>query len=128
MTKKAQRDLSFAALRDANSMRCEASFHPVDDWTLNDWLGAATGELGEAANVIKENRRRAEHRESAGPRCSEAPPLTDDERQRLAHEIADTVIYLDLLAQRARIDLGAAVREKFNIVSERESVQSCVKL
>lgn len=38
-----------------------------------------------------------------------------------AHEMADIVIYLDLLAARMKIDLGAAVREKFNVVSDWKS-------
>ena len=34
-------------------------------------------------------------------------------------ELADTVAYADLLAQYYGIDLGRAVREKFNHVTER---------
>ena len=37
----------------------------------------------------------------------------------ISHEIADVVIYLDLLAQSYGIDLGTAVRRKFNVVSDR---------
>jgi NTP pyrophosphatase (non-canonical NTP hydrolase) len=37
----------------------------------------------------------------------------------LGHELADVVTYCDLLADQYGIDLGAAVREKFNIVSGR---------
>jgi hypothetical protein len=44
---------------------------------------------------------------------------TDRERARLGQEIADTVIYLDDLAERGGIDLGAAVTVTFNAVSDR---------
>lgn len=94
--------LTFEELRDANTDRCERSFHPVDAWSATDWMTAACGELGEAANLIKK-RRRGE----------------DIATRDIAHEIADTVIYLDLLAARLGIDLESAIREKFNIVSER---------
>ena len=38
---------------------------------------------------------------------------------QLTDEIADTALYLDLLAARAGIDLGAAIVRKFNRVSEK---------
>jgi NTP pyrophosphatase (non-canonical NTP hydrolase) len=37
----------------------------------------------------------------------------------IAQELADTVLYADLLAARLGINLGEAIRDKFNIVSER---------
>lgn len=94
--------LNFDQLRNANVERCEASFHPCDDWTPSDWFMAAAGELGEAGNKLKKLRR------------GEDVPMVE-----IAHELADTVIYLDLLAHRLGVDLGEAVREKFNIVSGR---------
>lgn len=66
---------------------------------------ALAGEVGEACNVIKKVRR--------GDRTM------DDARPDIANELADAVIYLDLLAARAGIDLGNAVAAKFNEVSER---------
>lgn len=94
--------IGFENLRDANASRCMQSFPMCDGWKPADWVTAAVGELGEAANLIKK-RRRGE----------------DVATKDIAYEIADTVIYLDLLAARLGIDLGAAIREKFNIVSER---------
>lgn len=109
-------DLSFHDLRDTNVERCKR-WHPGfpdDDWTVADWSNAAAGEMGEAANVVKKIRRgQFGH-----------PGANDPSRQvlldMLANEIADTVIYLDLLAAHAGIDLATAVRRKFNEVSERE--------
>jgi len=94
--------LTFKQLRMANRTRCEGAFHPIEEWSPTDWACAAAGEMGELCNMIKKERR-GEHAD----------------RLAMAHEIADTVIYLDLLAERLGIDLGVAVREKFNIVSER---------
>lgn len=39
--------------------------------------------------------------------------------QRLADELADCVIYLDLLAARNNIDLGEAIISKFNRTSNK---------
>ena len=46
--------------------------------------------------------------------------------QEVSDELADTVIYLDLLAFRLGIDLGAAVGDKFNRTSQR--VDSSVRI
>lgn len=95
-------DITFDALRYANVRRCNGAFHPVDAWSPCDWMTAACGELGEAANLIKK-RRRGE----------------DIDTEAIAHEPADTAIYIDLLAARLGISMSRAVREKFNIVSTR---------
>lgn len=94
--------LSFRELRVSNLLRCEANFHPLHSWSETDWATAAAGELGEACNLIKKRRR------------GEPIPV-----EQVADEIADTVIYLDLLAARLGVSLGAAVRRKFDIVSRR---------
>lgn len=94
--------LGFDRLRSANVQRCEDVFHQLDSWSPTDWACAAAGEMGEACNLIKKLRR------------GEDISLTD-----VGYELADTVIYLDLLAARLGINLGEAVREKFNIVSDR---------
>ena len=112
-TPEASSSLTFKALRDASVSRCER-WHPggVQDWTLSDWAVAAAGELGEACNTIKKlNRERDGLR---GNTLDEAAL-----RANLAEELADTVIYLSLLAERAFIDLESAVIDKFNVVSRR---------
>jgi NTP pyrophosphatase (non-canonical NTP hydrolase) len=84
----------------------------LSGWTLSDWFTAAVGELGEAANKAKKlNRVR-----DGIPGNAE----TEEELQAgLADEIADTVIYLDLLAQAAGFDLESAIVSKFDRTSER---------
>jgi NTP pyrophosphatase (non-canonical NTP hydrolase) len=98
--------LGFDDLALANRNRCGASFHPLVDWSPTDWATAAAGELGEALNKIKKARR-TDYRNLA------------EERTEIGYELADAVIYIDLLCSRLDIDLGEAVRAKFNIVSER---------
>ncbi|MBI3938159.1 MAG: hypothetical protein HY323_14370 [Betaproteobacteria bacterium] len=108
--------LTFGALRKVNVARCEEVFHALAAWSLTDWATAAAGELGEACNIIKKMRRYVTSTNDPGQNID---PASDEGRRLLAHEIADVVIYLDLLAARAGIDLEAAVIEKFNLVSER---------
>jgi NTP pyrophosphatase (non-canonical NTP hydrolase) len=135
--------LSFDQLRDANVKRCEQAFHRLDDWTPTDWATAMAGEVGEACNFIKKLRRFADadapynrtltagHSMNANATCSACGDLDgchlpakqrNDRRDITANigkELADVIIYADLLAARLGIDLGIAVANKFNEVSER---------
>lgn len=97
--------LMFAELRGPNMDRCDRYFQTCKDWTISDWLMAITGELGELANVLKKIRR--------------GDFTVEDKRGEIAKEIADVNIYLDLLSAKLGIDLGKAIREKFNEVSDR---------
>lgn len=94
--------LNFQELREANVRRCEDVFHVLGEWSLSDWGCAMAGEVGEACNLIKKQRR------------GEDINLDD-----IAEEIADVIIYADLLMARMGRDLGEAVRAKFNKVSQR---------
>ena len=82
------------------------------DWNRAEWFEAVVGELGEYANNSKKARR---------------GDLTSEEFQReAARELADVVIYLDLLAFRLGINLGEAVMETFNRKSQQ--VGSTIRL
>lgn len=73
------------------------------------------GEAGEAANAAKKVRRlQMRMRQKKGP--------TDmaEAVGKLATEIGDTYIYLDLLCARAGIDFRQAIIDTFNRISERE--------
>lgn len=108
-------NLSFGQLRAANvdrlpqfkNARGEPAHSTPDgsDWKLSAWSNAVAGEVGESANIIKKVER--------------GDITLDDARQALADEFADIATYLDLMAFRAGVDLGAAVVSKFNRVSER---------
>jgi NTP pyrophosphatase (non-canonical NTP hydrolase) len=114
-------NLSFDELREANVTRCEQVFHALNDWTPTDWACAMAGEAGEACNEVKKLRRLD---------GADAEMDTAEERHwlkvKIAHEIADLIIYADLLAARLEIDLAEAVRYKFNEVSDKR--KSTVKL
>lgn len=107
--------LTFAELRAANLARCR-HWHQggIEDWSFADWLLATVGELGEAANVAKKLKRIQDGIPGNKPGEDEATL-----RAALGKEIADVMIYLDLLAAREGIDLAAAVIAKFNATSER---------
>ncbi len=108
--------LTFQKLRETNLSRA-TKWHGGDgisSWSLSDWLTALVGELGEAANIIKKLNR--ERDSIQGNTAEQRATLADD----LADEIADTMIYLDLLAARAGIDLEQVVRNKFNATSIKQ--------
>lgn len=107
-------NLTFEQLRLAN-MRRIPQFkdkhgnlcHNADgsDWVPAQWFQALVGEVGEYANERKKfERGDLTHREFV---------------EKAAKELADVQIYLDILAFRIGIDLGAAVQSKFNEVSRR---------
>lgn len=108
--------LTFQEVSETNRTRCER-WHPgfpEDGWTGSDWSNAMGGEAGEAMNVVKKLRR-LDH----GAPGRQDPPRANL-LEMLAEEIADTFLYLDLLAQHYGIDLPKAVVDKFNAVSIRE--------
>ncbi len=116
------RGLCLAALRAANLARLPqfknrrgtpAHAKPDgSDWLLSQWSNATLGELGEAANLVKKIER--------------GDMTLEEARAALAEELADVLIYLDIFAFRAGIDLGIATIAKFNKVSIR--VGSTVRL
>lgn len=110
--------LSFNTLREANMKRIpqfrnakgELAHSEPDgsDWSPAEWLQATVGELGELANMLKKVNR--------------GDYSFEEGREAIAKEFADIAIYLDIFAYQFRIDLGEAVRKKFNEVSNRVSV------
>lgn len=98
---------AFSAENRARCIAPNGFNHPVEDWSLSDWMVATLGEFGEAANVLKKlNRER-----DGIPGNQETPEAL---RSMFADEMADAFIYLDLLATAADIDLPGAVRSKFD--------------
>ena len=105
--------LTFRHLRETNLRRCNR-WHPggIEEWSLSDWAVAMAGEAGETCDVIKKLNR---YRDGVVGNSKTEVELV----QQLGDEIADVLIYLDLLAARAGVDLDEAVIRKFNAVSER---------
>lgn len=102
--------LTFADIRSVNVRRSEESFnHRLTDWTIAEWTNAMAGEVGEACNLAKKMIR------------GDYPDMyaLADAQRELGKELADVVLYADLAAAFCGIDLGAAVRAKFNEVSRR---------
>lgn len=120
--------LRFADLRNANLARLplfkngkgEPAHDTADgsDWSPGDWVMAVTGELGEAANIMKKLRR-GDYTLDDRPKELKG----DTVREALAKEFADVACYLDILSMQFGVDLGEAVRAKFNEVSRRIGVE-----
>lgn len=110
-----QKALAFDELRRVNIQRCVEGFgHTLDSWSVAEWTNAAIGELGEACNVAKKMLR---HRDGVAGNQGEDRDM-EALRRKLGRELADAVIYLDLVAASQGIDLGQLVRETFNRKSE----------
>jgi NTP pyrophosphatase (non-canonical NTP hydrolase) len=142
-----------------NRERCESPQgfnHQLTDWSLSDWMTALTGEVGEAANIVKKLNRirdniagnptvricpkcktvwRHDHirilKCSCGNDISGMPSVPDPTlepklKTELAKELADVYIYLDLFFQRLGISLPDTVAEVFNAKSEQ--VGSSIKV
>lgn len=107
----------FHRLREANSSRADEwhrrEFRP---WTGGDLGNAAAGEMGEACNLVKMLRRLETLRVQPPNFATRHEILT----ARLAEELADTILYIDLLADHYGVDLWEAITSKFNRVSVRE--------
>lgn len=103
----ALRNANIARLPEFKNKRGERAHSKADgsDWCLAQWSNACLGELGEAANLIKKIER--------------GDLGLEDARAELGKELADVLVYLDILAYRAGIDLGRATVDKFNEVSIR---------
>ncbi len=111
--------MTFDEFSQANRERCERADgfnHKLDDWSLSDWVTAVTGELGEAANVVKKlNRVRDGIPGNAETR--------DELERQLRRELADTFIYLDLFFQRLGTTLGREVGDVWNVKSKQIGYQ-----
>ena len=106
--------MKLSVLRLANVERCEEVFHPLHDWSPTDWACAMAGEAGEACNAVKKLRRIAD-----GTNTAKDPQNEIDAIKAIGAELADTIIYCDLLAARLGLDLSVEIQSKFNEVSRR---------
>jgi NTP pyrophosphatase (non-canonical NTP hydrolase) len=105
-----KKDTTFREFQALNQRRCEEAFPTCADWTLNDWAVALVGEAGELCNLLKKARR--------------GDFTADDRRADLVSEVADVIIYADLLMSQLGVDTGAEVMWKFDEVSRRVGWQS----
>jgi NTP pyrophosphatase (non-canonical NTP hydrolase) len=105
----------FFVLALRNKLRCEnpAGFnHKIDDWTPGDWALAVAGETGEMCNFVKKLKR---IEDGLG-----VDKITKEECiANIGEELADIVIYADLLATRLGLILGTEIYKKFNKTSDK---------
>jgi NTP pyrophosphatase (non-canonical NTP hydrolase) len=94
--------LTFRELQDACEARTPCFPETANNWSFLERAGALCGEAGELANFAKKHRR-------DGLECE----------QEMAKELADIVTYATIFATRLGVDIGEAVRDKFNEVSQR---------
>lgn len=127
--------LTFNELKEANASRA-TRWHKngITEWSPSDWSCAVAGEMGEVCEALalvvvtagKVGRLcdvvKKFNRVAGGIASKNNPKDLQDAIQKVATEIGDTVVYLDLLAQRMGIDLAQSVRDTFNRVSIRENM------
>ena len=109
--------LTFERLSQINIQRCR-KWHDPDDWSPQMWGLAMCGEAGEVANALKKLWRYdngIQQSAESGDRQAHV--------RAVAMEIGDTLVYLDLLAQRMGLRLEDCVRDTFNRVSIREGFE-----
>lgn len=95
---------------------------PNDGWTGADWSNAMCGEAGETANIVKKLRR-----DDLGLQAA-VQGSRGDLLVKLGDEIADTFLYLTLLAAHYGVDMPAAIVAKFNAISIREGFPDRMEL
>lgn len=98
-------------LQRANKERCpEFGAGTIEEWPIEKWMLAITGEVGEMANLIKKKIRgdKVDHRDG-----KEITP------ELIGEEAADILIYLDMACQHLGIDLATVLVNKFNKGSDR---------
>jgi NTP pyrophosphatase (non-canonical NTP hydrolase) len=136
--------MTFDQLRAANLERLASAWPTEDPWEPWDWTNATSGEVGEAcaeglallaalsakagaaANLTKKMNRVWPSGQFTASWNKPEDQRIADLSARLANELADVVIYADLLASKLGRSLGDCVREKFNAKSDE--IGSSVKL
>lgn len=122
--------LTFDQVRTASRTRCNETFHPVAEWEPSAWGNAMAGEFGEVAQELLEiqtlqlqffSKLRACDTIKKQMRQIQGDASFQDLSKKLGLELADVVLYADLLAEKMGINLGEAIRQKFNEVSVKRN-------
>ncbi len=108
--------LDLRVLRRASVKRCAESFGTCRDWSPADWSNAMAGEAGELLEVLLPLITKVNAICNLTKKVQRGDEMSLEE---IGKEIADVVIYADLLSHRLGIDLSDAVRMKFDEVSAR---------
>lgn len=102
--------LTFKQFQDACEIRHQEQLQKFgldhgENWSVNDWIVAVTGELGELANIAKKVRRK------------DFP--IEQVREELGKEWADIIAYMFYLAKKLEIDPATVVINKFDEIGVR---------
>lgn len=119
------KSLTFQYLRDINLARANR-WHPngINDWSTNDWLVGFGGEAGEALNAGKKLKRLETNIQQNG----NTPQSIEEAKKHILDELADTILYADLVAASLNMSLEEAVIRKFNAISDRENMPEKINL
>lgn len=104
--------VTFDEFQEVNALRCATKFPSCDDWTLNDWAVALSGEVGELCNILKKNRRGDKAYSLEGAHG----PAT---RREILKELADVITYADLMMTKLGANTRIELVDKFDEVSKR---------
>ncbi len=112
--------LTFKKLSEINLKRARRWHNSEDlsDWSIQDWICALCGEVGEAANIAKKLRRLQSNYQSKNDIGRDVSSYNQG-IEELGKELADCMCYLDLVATRCGINLEEATIKKFNQVSDK---------
>lgn len=102
--------LTFNELRQKSTKRSQESYDDIlSNASLSYYGNALAGEVGEACNLIK----KVERAKLVG-KFNDTIPASE-----IGKELADIIIYADLIATKLGLSLGQCVINKFNEVSDR---------
>ena len=119
-------NLLFDTLRKLNKLRCETTFHKIGEWKPWEWTNAMAGECGEACNISKKMNRIWPAIQYIQNWNKPEDQRMEELREKLGDEVADVVIYADLLASSLGFTLEELVIRKFN--SKSDEIGSNIKL
>ncbi len=103
--------MEFNDFREKNRQRCMESFHSLHIWDPWDWTNAMAGECGEACNLAKKLHR-IEIKDSILGQWNKQNK--GELVEKLLCEVADTVVYADLLCSRMGVNLEDYIKKVFN--------------
>lgn len=111
--------LTFERVTRENLARCRR-WHAggIEEWSVADWAVAMAGEAGEVCNAVKKLRRIEDGLANISDPARQLS-TRQEAVDKIGEELADTFLYLNLLACRLGVDLAAAIVAKFNATSAR---------
>ena len=113
-------DLTFRQVKEVSLTRSKRWHNgDIESWSVSDWAVAMMGEAGEACNAIKKLNRTRDGIANTSENPERLLATKDKAIEKIGEELADTFLYLDLLATRLGINLEQKVKAKFNAVSIR---------